>query len=261
MNKEHQNNTSSKLVNFLLVGAQKSGTTTLYSYLNDHPQIQMASKKEVHFFNNDQFFLNQTIDYDYYHSWFNFDDNSQLRGEATPAYLYCRDAAVRIWQYNPAMKIVIIIRNPIERAFSHWNMEFNRKAESLSFNEALMKESERCREVLPLQHYVYSYIDRGFYSAQIREYWRCFGKKQVLVLKYDHLRENLTLVLKGLFDFLEVDGALVNDFVAHKKVLHKAKYAEPMDRCSSELLLKHYKYEILQLESMLGWDCSNWLKR
>ena len=261
MNENDQNNKPSKLVDFLLVGAQKSGTTTLHSYLNDHPQIQMASKKEVHFFNNNQFFLNPERDYDFYHSWFDFDDTSKLRGEVTPAYLYCRDAAVRIWQYNPAMKIVIIIRDPIERAFSHWNMEFNRDAESLSFNEALLKESERCREALPLQHYVYSYIDRGFYSSQIREYWRCFGKKQILVLKYDHLRENLALVLKELFDFLEIDGALVSDFASHKKVLHKAKYAGSMDRSSSELLLKCYKYEVLQLENMLGWDCSRWLKR
>ncbi len=261
MNETHQNDTSSKAIDFLVVGAQKSGTTTLHSYLDDHPQIQMASKKEVHFFNNNQFFLNSEPDYDFYHSWFNFDDNAKLRGEVTPAYLYCRDAAVRIWQYNPAMKIVIILRSPIERAFSHWNMEINRGAESLGFEEALLKESERCGETLPLQHYVYSYLDRGFYSSQIREYWRCFGKKQILVLKYDDLRENLTLLLEELFDFLEIDGALISDFVSHKKVLHKAKYAVSMDRSSSELLLKHYKYEILQLESMLGWDCSHWLKR
>ena len=260
MNETHQNDTSSKVVDFLLVGAQKSGTTTLYSYLNDHPQIQMASKKEVHFFNNNQFFLNSEPDYDFYHSWFDFDDPDKLRGEATPAYLYCRDAAARIWQYNPAMKIIIILRNPVERAFSHWNMEINRGAESLGFEEAILDEEERCREALPLQHYVYSYLDRGFYSSQIREYWRCFGKKQVLVLKYDDLRENLALVLKKLFDFLQVDRAFVNDFVVHKKVLHKAKYTESMNEKTRKRLLKHYKYEVLQLESMLGWDCSSWLK-
>ena len=244
------------LVDFLLVGAQKSGTTTLHSYLNDHPQIEMAKKKEVHFFDNEQFFLNQAIDYEYYHSWFEQEQNiNNLRGEATPAYLYCRDAATRIWRYNPTMKIIIILRNPIERAFSHWNMEYNRGAESLSFIDALTQEEKRCREALPLQHYTYSYIDRGFYSSQIREYWRLFGREQVLVLNYDQLKNNPISVLNDLYDFLDINHITLNNI----KILHKTHYTASLDKHSRALLQKEFYFEILQLENMLSWDCSHWL--
>jgi len=257
----------SKRVSFLLVGVQKSGTTTLHSYLNDHPQILMARKKEVHFFNSEQFFLNAKNaepDYEYYHSWFDntHNNDNRLRGEATPAYLYCRDAAVRIWQYNPAMKIIIILRNPIERAFSHWNMEVNRGAETLSFKNALINESQRCQEALPLQHYVYSYLDRGFYSSQIREYLRCFGKEQVLVLKYDDLQDKPVALLKELFTFLELEitDKMKAEYGSHKKILHQAKYTASIDKYSYQFMLKRYKHEILLLESMLNWDCSSWFK-
>jgi len=254
------------LVDFLLVGAQKSGTTTLHAYLNEHPQIQMAKKKELHFFNNETFFLDQSVNYNkYYHSWFeqNSDhqyDKNLLKGEATPAYLYCRNAATRIWQYNPAMKIIIILRNPIERAFSHWNMEHNRGADPLSFENALRQEETRCQKALPLQHYIYSYVDRGFYTSQIREYWRCFGENQVLILKYDQLRENPALIVQKLFAFLDIDATFTKNSIKDKeKFLHKANYTSTMSKYTYAKLIKVFEYEIRQLENMLNWDCSNWL--
>ena len=250
---------SNALVNFLIVGAQKSGTTTLHSYLGDHSLIEMASKKEVHFFDRDEFFLNPEPNYVNYHSWFDFSDVSKLKGEATPAYLYNRNAAERIWRYNPSMKIIIILRNPVERAFSHWNMEVNRGLEMLIFKDALTQEHKRIREVLPSQHYIYSYQDRGYYSAQIREYWRFFGSKQTLVLKYDDLRDNPELVLRKVFGFLSLDYSV--DSMASKsysRVLHKGDYRVSMDKGLRKQLIKQFTPEILQLEKMLGWDCKKW---
>jgi len=91
--------------------------------------------------------------------------------------MYWQNAPKRIWQYNPEMKIIIILRNPIERAFSHWNMERSRNAEHLSFWDAINTEKLRCQETLPLQNRVYSYIDRGFYIKQLENIWRYFPKK------------------------------------------------------------------------------------
>jgi hypothetical protein len=257
------------MVDFLLVGAQKAGTTTLHAYLQEHPQIAMPERKELHFFNNETFFQGQA-DYAYYHSFFKkLGENKpqdpgqrpMLKGEATPAYLYCRDAAKRIWQYNPDMKIIMVLRNPIDRAFSHWNMEVSRNAETLSFTDAIENETTRCREALPLQHYVYSYLDRGFYTAQIREYWRFFPKSQVLILNYDELSSGPQKLLSAVFDFLGIDKKVANTMSEKKKQLHVTNYKEQMTHKQRHYLYLYYKYEIKQLEAMLDWHCDAWLMR
>ena len=76
------------------------------------------------------------------------------------------------------MRLIVILRNPIERAYSHWAMEHRRGNDPLPFNLALEQEDARCREALPLQHRVFSYVDRGFYSAQLRRLWRFFGESK-----------------------------------------------------------------------------------
>ncbi len=254
-------------VDFLIVGAQKSGTTTLHAYLKEHPEIMMPDRKELHFFNKDDFFKASEPDYAHYHSFFNEacekmqtseSNNDRLLGEATPAYLYCRDAAKRIWQYNPAMKIIIILRNPVDRAFSHWNMEVARGAESLSFSDALKYESTRCRQALPSQHYVYSYRDRGFYSAQIREYWRFFSKQQVFVIKYDDLVKESEKVLQKTFGFLGVAQEKAHILSHETKKLNAIAYKERMTEAQRQDLLSYFRYEIKQLEDMLGWQCETW---
>lgn len=153
-----------RLLIFLVVGAQKSGTTALDHFLRQHSSVEMAATKEAHFFDDEIVFSKSDVDYSFYYQYFALSANAQARGEVTPIYLYWDKAARRIWEYNPKIKLIAILRNPIERAFSHWNMERDRGAESLPFMQAIQSEAERCREALPLQHRVYSYLDRGFYS-------------------------------------------------------------------------------------------------
>ena len=86
------------------------------------------------------------------------------------------------------MRLIVMLRNPIERAYSHWAMEHRRGNDPLPFASALEQEEARCRGALPLQHRVFSYVDRGFYSAQLRRLWRFFGRDQVLVLRQEELR-------------------------------------------------------------------------
>jgi hypothetical protein len=161
-------------VDFLIAGVQKGGTTALDTYLRQHPQICMANSKEIHFFDDENIFSQGKPDYSLYHACFNKAAGHVVSGEATPIYAYWHDSPRRIWEYNSEMKIILILRNPIERAFSHWNMERHRNAEALSFWDAIQGESLRCRDALPLQHRVYSYTDRGFYTEQVRRIWRYF---------------------------------------------------------------------------------------
>ena len=146
-------------IDFIICGTQKGGTSALDAYLRRHPEICMAISKEVHFFDNEKAFCDGLPDYSLYHSFFSPQPSHKLVGEATPVYMYWRDATRRIWQYNPNIKLIVVLRNPIDRAYSNWNMERLRNRDTVAFWEAIQNEEERCREALPYQHRIYSYIE------------------------------------------------------------------------------------------------------
>src|ERR1035437_6839293 len=116
-------------VNFVIGGTQKGGTTALDVFLRQHPEICMAETcKEVHFFDQKKNFAGQP-DYKHYHAFFRPEPPHQVVGDATPIYMYGEAAPIRIKSYNPKMKWILALRNPVERAFSAWNMETKRQAE------------------------------------------------------------------------------------------------------------------------------------
>jgi|WetSurMetagenome_2_1015567.scaffolds.fasta_scaffold02674_9 hypothetical protein len=244
-------------VNFLIIGTQKGGTTALDAYLRLHPEIGMASVKEVHFFDNEDYFKSEQIDYNLYHCFFStFSNNQKVQGEATPIYMYWEAAAQRIWDYNPHMKLIVLLRNPISRAYSHWNMERDRQAESLDFFEAIQRESERCHEILPFQHRVYSYVDRGFYTKQILRLWNLFPKNQILILKSEDLNQFPQETLNQVCQFLEI-SPLQN---VQSQRLHSRPYLQSMSSKEKNYLQGIFYSEIKELEKMLAWDCSTWLE-
>jgi hypothetical protein len=102
------------------------------------------------------------------------------------------------------MKLIIILRNPIERAYSPWNMERARNTDNLSFWDAIDTESERCNESLPYQHRVFSYIGRGHYLDQLRRIWAHFPREQVLVFKNEDLKKNSNGTLNQVADLLGI---------------------------------------------------------
>jgi hypothetical protein len=243
-------------VGFLVAGAQKGGTTALHAYLAGHPAICMARGKEVHFFDNEKRFRGGKPDYAAYHRHFAPKVAGQLLGETTPIYMYWYAAPRRIWEYNPKMKLLIILRNPIERAHSHWNMERVRGKEPLSFAEAVRKEARRCRKALPLQHRLYSYVDRGFYSEQLRRLWFWFPREQTLVLRNEALRADPAATLDRVWDFLGVE----RQAPARAREEHANPYSGGLEKAEWGLLRDIYEFEIRALERMLGWDCSDWLR-
>lgn len=244
---------SGRKVNFVVAGVQKAGTSAVDAYLRVHPEICMAGKKEVHFFDRSRFFIGAP-NYFAYHTYFSPNKSHQLVGEATPIYAYWDASIQRIWKYNPKMKVILVLRSPIDRAYSHWNMERQRGFETLPFIEAIEKEGQRCREMLPGQHRVYSYLDRGWYSEQLRRIWRFFPKEQTKIIKYEALLSSPNEVMEGVWKFLGVTPCAVE-----KKIVHARSYESKMSNVEFELLRDHFKHEIMQIESMLGWDCSDWL--
>ena len=123
-------------LDFLIAGTQKGGTTALHNYLKQNPDVFLSEKKELHFFDN------ETIDwqnppYEKYHDAFKTASSRQKIGEATPIYTFWPDALARISKYNKDIKLIICLRNPTERAYSHWRMETSRQEEDLPFNLAI----------------------------------------------------------------------------------------------------------------------------
>src|SRR5438094_818114 len=176
------------LVNFVIGGTQKGGTSALDSFLRQHPEICLPeTKKELHYFDREKNFEKRP-NYKQYHAYFRPKPRHRVMGEATPSYMYWTATPYRIWRYNPEMKWILVLRNPVERAFSGWNMETKRGTEHLSFKEAVEQEAVRCRKALPLQHRVFSYVDRGFYAHQVRRLFNIFGEGNLLILLTEDLR-------------------------------------------------------------------------
>jgi len=245
----------SKRVDFILGGTQKAGTTALYHYLRKHPQIGMAQSKELHFFNNEITFAKPYILYSRYEKHFDFASNAKVFGEATPSYIYWENTPRRIWEYNPDMKLIFILRNPIDRAFSQWNMEVDRGNEHLSFWEAIKKERVRNLKT-PFLYDRYSYIIKGMYAEQIRRYQRYFPDNQMLFIKYEDFKVRQKESLKRIFQFLQVDPDL---FDFEYKTIHRRPKHHEMTPAEHSYLVDIYRYNIKEVEKILGWDCSDWL--
>ena len=132
-------------IDFLILGAQKSGTTALSHFIRQHPEIAMANPKEVHLFDSVDYSNAWSLDEinARYVGFYDLDVEGTFRGEATPIYLYFKEIAAEVKRYNPDMKIIVLLRNPVERAVSHYFMEKGRGAERLPFWGALLIEPIR----------------------------------------------------------------------------------------------------------------------
>lgn len=175
------------LASFLIIGVQKGGTTALYHYLSQEPAVALSRVKETHFFDDERRDWRRP-DYDAYHACFP-DAAGRPCGEATPIYSYWPGCLERIAAYNPAMRLVLLLRDPVERAWSHWRMEFARGSESEPFGWCIREGRRRLHEGgADGRHRVHSYVERGFYAEQIERIWKVFPRDQLLVLRSDELR-------------------------------------------------------------------------
>jgi Sulfotransferase domain len=242
------------LVNFVIGGTQKGGTSALDSFLRQHPQICMpGTRKELHFFDREENFARKP-NYKKYHANFEPGPKHRVIGEATPIYMYWNAAPQRIYDYNSAMKWIVVLRNPVERAFSAWNMETKRGAEMLSFRDAVERETERSREALPLQHRVYSYVDRGFYASQMRRLFDMFGQDNCLVLLNEELRHDHRGTLGKVFAFLDLD-LTVNPPEAS---VFEHEYEDKIEIDLRSRLIDIFQSDMKELERMLQRDLSSW---
>ena len=192
--------------NFFILGAAKAGTTTLYEYLCTHPRIFLSPVKEPQFFSHDEVY-ERGIAY-YLRTFFAGAEKSAVRGEATPHYLYFEKAAQRIAASAGGLPVrfIVMLRDPVERAYSlYWNMVAE-GIETLPFEAALEQEGERSRdpELQRSGSVSIQYVDSGMYAKQLRRYLRYFGREQFLVVFLQDLHANPRQVLDQICDFLAI---------------------------------------------------------
>lgn len=240
-------------LHFLVAGAQKSGTTALNYYLKRHPRIALPIKKELHFFDNDELFAGGNVSYQPLHEMFRRARPGCIAGENTPIYLYWRPALPRIRDYNPGMKFIVILRNPIDRAFSQWNMQRARGIEPFDFVDAVEAEPRRIAQSAPRQLRKLSYVDRGRYAEQLERAFRLFPREQFLIIKYERFRGRQREVVEEVFRFLNLPPVRFRAIEAHD-IPYRRKIREEERMAVWKIL----QSDIAQLETLLGWDCSDW---
>ena len=193
-------------VSFLIAGAQKGGTTALFDYLTDYPDIVLPAEKELHFF-DDEAQDWSSPHYGAYHAQFP-EAAGRPCGEATPIYIYWPNCLERICAYNPAMKLIVVLRDPVQRAWSGWRMEYARGVETEPFAWCIREGRQRLFAAEPWgRHREFSYVERGFYGEQVERLLGLFPREQVLFLRSDDLRADPARPLAQGRAFLDLPRA------------------------------------------------------
>ena len=199
-------------VDFMIVGVQKGGTTALGQFLAQHPAIGMAVPKEAHLFDAEDYAADTPVaDLDErYRRRFAHCPEAQIRGEATPTYLFFPEIAPDLKRYNPALKLIVLLRDPVQRALSAHRMQRARGREPLPFALALLAEPWRLlRDRQPRGHRSatreHAYRRRGLYAAQLENLYASFDSAQVLVLHSEDLLRHHEAALRRVFRFLGVE--------------------------------------------------------
>jgi hypothetical protein len=227
--------------NFFIVGAAKAGTTSLYRYLAQHPDTYMPKLKEPHWFsrvakNPSQHVYPVTSEAEYLNLFKDWRGERAI-GEASPSYLWDRETPYRIRRQLPNSKIIVLLRNPVDRAFSHYLMDVRSGIQDKPFHEALVADRSRCVKRWGVSHL---YVELGQYRDQILRYQECFGRERVLVLFFEEIFSDPRASLEA-FDrvlcFLGVDSRALNSSQFERK--HNP-YTVPRGKVA-RVLLRHNK--------------------
>ncbi len=289
-----------KLPNFFIVGAPKAGTTSLYYYLSEHPEVFMSPVKEPNFFSFEEieaqklYYKEKGIgDFKEYLNLFKGAKDEKVIGEASVSYLFYPKVPLKIKKLIPDAKIIIILRNPIERAYSHYLMDYKLGYINIPFEEVVYKKTNSKWANL----YYQQYIELGFYYQQVKRYIDIFGENQVKIFFSENLKNEPKKVIFSLFSFLKINidfspnnTKLYNTYEMPKNRIFRKLYSFNFFRKSIKKIIpssylkivkktffykdrkpdlnkelkKHlrklYKEDIKKLEILINKDLSVWYK-
>jgi hypothetical protein len=249
---------AARKVDFLLAGVQKGGTSACFEYLREMPGLQLPDVKEVHFFDDETGVDWTQPDYRAYHRL--FVDDGRMWGEATPIYLYWPNSLERIAAYNPTMRLILLFRDPVARAWSHWKMEYAKRKETQPFAWCIRQGRDRLASgdpAAPGHHRVYSYVERGFYGRQVAHLLTLFPRRQCLFLTSEALRDQPEPTLRQIATFLDQPPphSVVSRIVHEARGLDYGSSLEPADKA---LLDELYASDLSQFCDLTGIDPTAW---
>ena len=238
-------------VDFFIVGAPKAGTTSLYFYLNEHPQIEMSSVKEPDYFSNKEmqtqnlYYKKQRIDTLKKYNALYSEKKNLVRGEASVSYLYYSGVPKKIFEYNTKSKIIIMIRNPVERAFSHYLMDKRLGYISENFETIInQKYSDK-----KLNLFYQQYIELGKYTEQIKRYFDVFRSENILFIDYDDFVSRTSQEIDKVYSFLNIDNSATSQV---NKIYNS--YTNPNNK------IVNYLYSFVFLRSLANYFFSALIK-
>jgi len=241
---------------FIVIGAQKAGTSALFNILNQHPQIIPPLHKELHYFDN------WSIKYgnkNAYHKLFPMPHElfkNKITYEVSPSYLNHPCAAERMFYYNPSIKLITILRNPISRAVSAYNFykKFQsstqkRLKELAEYRPMLQAFEDELKQIDKINWFndKRSYLKRGIYHEQLIKYLTLFEKDQILIISYDEYCESFDTTLKRICVFLNIDQR----FQFKNEIAYPTKYSEEISIDLKESLEHFFKPHNEKLFRML----------
>ena len=253
---------------FLIIGTPKSATTALYQYLLQHPSIYPPLTKQIHFF--DRYFHRGLSWYKicFPYKWEKFlkIKNKKLgfcTGEATVHYMLHPLAAKRVAETFPNIKLIVMLRNPIDRAYSHYQMELANKNENLSFEEILIEEPKRLNGEIErlakdekydsLEYPHRAYLRTGHYAEFLKKWFEYFPREQFLIINNEKFLSDISKGYNQVLDFLKVSN---HELPEYKKI-HGRKYEKMKPEIRDKLIeyYKPYNEELKQLlKTDFGWD-------
>ncbi len=257
------------LPNFIIIGGQRCGTTSLYHYLIQHPCVVSSLRKEVHFFD-----LNFKRGINWYRSHFPltiypsvkrliYHPSKILTGEASPYYIFHPLVPKRIIKAIPKIKLIVLLRNPIDRAYSHYNHERKLGYEKLSFEDAIYKEEERLslekEKILKDENYYsmphrhYSYLSRGIYVDQLKTWFEFFKQKDFLIIKSEDFYQSPEEIYQRVLNFLSLPELNLPNYTQY----NQQKYPK-MNDSTRKVLCNYFKPHNEKLFKLLNASFDDW---
>ncbi len=240
------------LPDFVIIGVQKGGTSSLFRYLAQHPGLCMAYRKQVHFF--DRFWYRGE---NWYKACFCLSANApRLVGEATPYYFFHPHVPERMKSLLPRVKLILMLRNPVDRAYSHFRMKRDQGHEpEADFERALALEEERIagewKKMMDNPRYYslpcrqFSYLRRSYYDEQLARWLEYFPLDQFLFIQSERFFENPVEVLRQLYDFLGIDDHIPSEL----RAFNSRQYA-PLSPDLRKKLQAHFAPHNRRLEAL-----------
>jgi hypothetical protein len=318
------NTEEKRIPDFILVGAAKAGTTALAHYLDEHPQVYLSPIKEPNYFSksdihpeffrellkdrlslfNIENYLAETklkprhsayiTNREDYRALFREAGNNKITGEGSVSYLWSPSAAKEIFNSNPDTKIIIVLRNPVERAFSHYLMDLRINFTSLPFRDALEQD-------LKSEHKSWNassqYVELGMYAEQVKRYLDLFPALQIKIILHEDLKKSALKTIQDTYTFLGIDKEFVPNLAERhnesflfrnatinalyrrvrlvqwiknnvgkslkrnlRNILSKKGSLPLLQQAEKDLLLPYFRDDILKLQNLINRDLSSWLK-